>query len=180
MATTLPRNKRRAASTRLRASNLMASNPISIPHTASARNAAQLLNACRIQTAPVIDEDGRLIGVVSGSDLVNFCASGRDRHLDRDLVLNLTNAGIYAGRDHVRADRTVLQIMNPEVFSVRKDASIAKVITQFVKRGVRRLFVTDRDAMLVGEICIFELLQKLGKYVNPIRSARHRPYSPST
>jgi CBS domain-containing protein len=157
----------------------MTLNPISIPHTASARNAAHLLNACRIQTAPVIDEGGRLIGVVSSSDLFDFCESGGNRRADtsnRDLVLNMTNCGIYPGRDHVRTSRTVLQIMNPEVFSVRTDASIAKVIKQFVKRGIRRLFVTDRDA----EICIFKLLQRLGKYVNPIHSARHCPYSPST
>jgi CBS-domain-containing membrane protein len=146
----------------------------------SARNAAQLLNACRIQTAPVIDEDGRLIGVVSSSDLFDFCASGRDRHTECDSVLNLTNAGIYSGREHARTDRTVLQIMNPEVFSVRRDAPIAKVINQFVKRGTRRLFVIDRDAMLVGEICIFKLLRKLGKHVDSIHSARHRPYSPLT
>jgi predicted transcriptional regulator len=179
MATTFPRNKRHAASKRLRASNFMRSNPISIPHTASPRKAAELLRACRIQTAPVIDEDGRLIGVVSCSDLFDFCGSGRDRHTNGDSVLNLTNAGIYPGRDHVRSERTVLQIMNPEVFSVRTDASIAKVIKQFVTRGIRRLFVTDRDAMLVGEICIFKLLRKLGKYVNSIHS-RQRPYSPST
>jgi predicted transcriptional regulator len=99
---------------------------------------------------------------------------------NRDLVLNLTNCGIYPERDRARTGQNVLQIMNPDVFSVRTDASISKVIKQFVKRGVRRLFVTDRDAMLVGEICVFELLRKLGKYVDPIRSARHRPYSRST
>lgn len=41
MATTFSRNKRRAASNRLRASELMTSNLISIPHTASARKAVQ-------------------------------------------------------------------------------------------------------------------------------------------
>lgn len=155
----------------------MTSNPISISHNASVRNAAQLLKACRIQTAPVIDEDGRLIGVVSGSDLFNLCGSDQHRRVDapkRDLVLNKTNCGIYPGGDRARTAQNVLQIMNPEAFSVRADASISKVIKQFVKRGVRRLFVTDRDAMLVGEINIFELLRKLGKLVDPIRSVRYR------
>ena len=178
MATTFSRNKRLAASKRLRASHLMSSNPISIPHTASARKAAQLLNACRIQIAPVIDEDGRLIGVVRNSDLFDFCENDRDRRGNTSnrgtSASNLTNCGIYLGHNRAGTDPAVLQIMSTEVYSVWTDASITKVINQFVRRGIRRLFVTDRDAVLVGEINIFELLRKLGKIVVPIRNAGYR------
>jgi CBS domain-containing protein len=65
--------------------------------------------------------------------------------------------------------------MSAEVSSVRTDASIAKVIEKFVKRRISRVFVTDRDAVLVGEIDIFELLRTLGEYVDPIRISRQRP-----
>jgi predicted transcriptional regulator len=65
--------------------------------------------------------------------------------------------------------------MSPKVFSVRTDASIAKVIETFVKRKIRRLFVTDQDAVLVGEIDVFELLRTLGEYVDPTRISRQRP-----
>lgn len=178
MATTFARNKRRAASNQLRASELMTSNPFSIPHTASARKAAQLLDTCRIQTAPVIDEDGRLIGVVSNSDLFDFCESDRDRRgntSNRDSsVFNVTNCGIYPGLSRVGANPEVRQVMSPEVFNVRTDAPIAKVIKEIAKRGIRRLFVTDRNSVLVGEINIFNLLRKLGKMVIPIRAAKYR------
>lgn len=141
-----------------------------------ARKAAQLLDACRIHTAPVIDGDGRLIGIVSSSDLFDFGESYPDRRgntSNRDpSESNLTNCGIYPGRGGTNPE--VRQIMSPEVFSVRTDASIAKVIKEVVKRGIRRLFVTNRDAVLVGEINIFELLRKLGKIVVPIRTAECR------
>jgi predicted transcriptional regulator len=156
----------------------MTSNPLSIPHNASAHNAAQLLNACRIRTAPVIDEGGRLIGVVSSSDLFDYCVSGGGTRADtsnHDFVVNKTNCGIYPGRNRARTDQNVLQIMNPDVFSVQTDDSISKVIKKFVKRGVRRLFVTDQDSMLVGEIDILELLRKLGKLVDRVNTARLRP-----
>jgi predicted transcriptional regulator len=65
--------------------------------------------------------------------------------------------------------------MNAEVFSVQADASIAKVIEQFVKRETRRLFVTDQDGVLVGEITIFDLLRTVGEHVDPRRFARQRP-----
>ena len=58
--------------------------------------------------------------------------------------------------------------MSPEVSRVPSDVSLAKVIETFVKRKIRRLFVTDQDAVLVGEIDIFELLRTLGEYVDPM------------
>ena len=69
----------------------------------------------------------------------------------------------------------VQQVMNPKAISVRTDASMAKVIETFVKRKIRRLFVTDQDKVLVGDISIFELLRTLGEYVDPIRISRQRP-----
>ena len=66
-------------------------------------------------------------------------------------------------------------VMNPDVISVRTDASIAKVIEKLVKRKIRRLFVTNQDKVLVGDISIFELLRTLGEYVDPIRTSRQRP-----
>lgn len=177
MATTFSRNRRRAASKRLRASDVMTSNPVSIPHSVTARKAAELLSGCRIQTAPVTDEDGRLIGVVNTSILSEVCGSGWDPRADTsncDLVSNTTNCGIYSAPSRAFSDPKVLQFMSPEVHRVRTDASIARVIKQFVKRNTRRLFVVDRDAVLVGEISIFELLRELGKLADPIRNARHR------
>lgn len=178
MATTLSRNKRHAASNRLRASEVMTLNPISIPHTASARKAAQLLDTCRIQTAAVVDKDGRLIGVVSNADLFDFCESDRGLRWNTSncdpSVSNVTNSGIYPGLSRGGANPEVRQVMSPEVFSVRTDAPIAKVIKEIAKRRIRRLFVTDRNSVLVGEINIFDLLRKLGKMVIPIRAAEYR------
>jgi hypothetical protein len=35
--------------------------------------------------------------------------------------------------------------------------------------------VTDQDAVLVGEISIFDLLRTVGEHVDPRRFARRRP-----
>jgi predicted transcriptional regulator len=66
----------------------------------------------------------------------------------------------------------VQQVVSPEVISVRTDVSIAKVIEKFVKRRICRLFVTNQDKVLVGDISIFELLRTLGEYVDQIRFSR--------
>lgn len=152
----------------------MGLNPVSIRHTATIRSAVDTLNRYCLDMAPVTDESGRLIGIVNSADL--FDTHGRRRNRQQDCVTaNLTNAGLYPKTGRKRADLVVRQVMCSEVFSVRSDAYIAKVIEKFVKRKVRRLCVTDQDAVLVGDIDIFELLRTLGEYVDPIRISRQRP-----
>jgi CBS domain-containing protein len=174
MATTLFRNRRRVALKRLKAANVMDSNPASVRDTATVRSAVDILNRYGSDMVPVTDESGRLIGIVSGADLFDTHGRLRNRQQDCDTT-NITNAGIYHKPGRRRAGLMVRQVMSPEVFRVRSDASIAKVIETFVKRKIRRLFVTDQDALLVGEIDIFELLRTLGEYVDPIRISRQRP-----
>jgi CBS-domain-containing membrane protein len=172
MATTLVRKRRRAALKQLKARDIMESNTRSIRRTASARSASRFLRTHGVPSAPVTDNAGRLIGIVSEADLFD---SWDRRGQVADAVCNKTNAGIYQDRYFRCAELTVKQLMNLEVFSVPADASIAKVIEKFVKGETRRLFVTDQDGVLVGEIVVFDLLRTLGERIDPKLFARRRP-----
>jgi CBS domain-containing protein len=177
MATIISRKKRRAGLKQLKAEKLMESNPVSIRGTASVRRAVDTLNKHCVDVAPVTDESGRLIGIVSRADLADlFDTLGRLRNRQHDCdMANLTRAGVYPKSNRMCADLMVQQVMSPEVISVRTDASIVKVIEKFVKRRIRRLFVTNQDKVLVGDISIFELLRTLGENVYPVRISRQRP-----
>jgi CBS domain-containing membrane protein len=50
--------------------DVMSTPPITIPPTADIREAAHLLEGHRIKRLPVVDEFGRLIGVISRADIV--------------------------------------------------------------------------------------------------------------
>jgi CBS domain-containing protein len=174
MATTLVRKKRSTALKQLTAAHVMRLNPHSIKPTATASYAAEFFNTFGIDTAPVTDEAGRLIGVVTGADLVDCWGRRRGRPTEAtsdEVVLNKTNAGIYPQSSGL----IIRQIMNPEVTYVLVDASIAKVMESFVKHKVRRLFVTDADGLLLGDIGVFDVLRALGECVAPKRFHRQRP-----
>jgi CBS-domain-containing membrane protein len=177
MATAISSKRRRAGLRQLKAENLMESNPVSIRGTATVRRAVDTLNKHSFDVAPVTDQSKRLIGIVSRGDLADlFDTLGRLRNRQQDCdTANLTHAGVYPKTSRRSADLIVQQVMSPEVISVRTDASIAKVIEKFVKRKIRRLFVTNQDKVLVGDISIFELLRTLGEYVDPTRISRQRP-----
>jgi len=55
---------------------LMTPDPVVIPDALSATDAARLLDFYRVSGAPVIDEDGMVVGVVSQSNLVHAFTSG--------------------------------------------------------------------------------------------------------
>jgi CBS domain-containing protein len=57
-------------------SELMTPDPVVIPDALSAKDAARLLDFYRVSGAPVIDEDGDVVGVVSQSNLVHAFTSG--------------------------------------------------------------------------------------------------------
>jgi CBS-domain-containing membrane protein len=177
MATAITRKKRRDGLKQLKAENLMEANSVSIRGTATVRRAVDTLNKYRVDVAPVTDESGRLIGIVSHADLADlFDTLGRLRNRQQDCdTANLTRAGIYPKVSRREANLMVQQVMSPKVISVRTDAPIAKVIETFVKRKIRRLFVTDQAKVLVGDISIFELLRTLGEFVDPLRISRQRP-----
>lgn len=59
----------------LTAENLMSSDVVCIPATTSLRAAARLLVEAGVSGAPVVDEEGRCLGVLSKTDLARFLAS---------------------------------------------------------------------------------------------------------
>jgi len=171
MSLKLATDIRLAPSNKLTAAEVMKTNPKSIRHTATIRNSNDFLSAYGIHAAPVIDDAGRPIGVVSRTDLLSFWGGHRDRLAalaTGESALNSTNAGLY----HSVGEPTVMKIMTPAVHCVPIDAPIPKIIEKFLKFEVRSLFVTDEHAVLVGVISIFDLLKSIAEPVSKARRSR--------
>lgn len=134
------------------ARDLMTRNPRSIRQTTSVEKAAEFLSFEGISGAPVIDEAGRPLGVVSRTDVL--------RHLGRRSDFNSSaNLNDLADGLRERGGMPVSQIMTRAVFSVRPEAPAAKVIAKLIALEVRRLFVVDRSGVLIGVISAFDLLR---------------------
>jgi CBS domain-containing protein len=121
---------------------IMTCNPVSIDHRATVAEAAAFLSKKDISAAPVIDEAGRPMGVVSRTDIV--------RHL-ADSASSCTGAG----------DVPVEQVMNPEVYFVRPDTPVSIAIDDLLDCDVRRLFVVDDNDALIGLISSVDVLHHL-------------------
>ena len=148
------------------ASHLMVENPISIRDNASIREALALFADKGFSAAPVIDEKGRPVGVISRFDIIVH---------DREKIDYVTPD--YYGRSSMRTpegeplgkgfhvenvDRTrVRDVMTPAVFSVDPDAPAANVVSEMLALKVHRLFVVDRSGVLVGVVSALDVLRHL-------------------
>jgi CBS domain-containing protein len=150
------------------AADLMRPNPVSIRDRATVLEAAALLTDKGFSGAPVIDDAGRPIGVVTRSDLlahdrerVEYAASVPDYYAEEDraqVPKGLPGSGFQV----VNVDRTcVSEIMTPVVFSVTPHTPVRKVVTELLSLQVHRLFVVNEYGILVGVISASDVLRHL-------------------
>lgn len=103
---------------------------------------AQLLVEHRIDGLPVVDEHGRLLGVVSGADLT--CHEEAGPRL-ADLVRHVRTARTHLRKAH---GRTARELMTSPARTVAPDAGICDALSLMARAGVGRLVVVDGDAVV--------------------------------
>lgn len=149
------------------AAALMTSHVVSIDQDAPLHQAVATLVDRGFSAAPVIDEAGRPVGVLSMTDVVvhdrnavQFAKPVPEYYLKSDLQAEL---GENVGGFQVEVtDRTcVRELMTPVVFSVRPEVPARQVIEEMLHLRVHRLFVIDADGVLVGVISMSDVLRRL-------------------
>ena len=152
------------------AEDVMTPNPVSVREELTVHEAVVFLTERRISAAPVINEAGRPVGVVSEADVLRHDREHADhlywlpqRLVDRELTLGSGEHLDDRSFEVEVPDVTrVKDIMNPVIYAVRRDTPISEVVNQLCKRRIHRLFVVDEDGSLVGVITTLDLLSRLG------------------
>ncbi len=125
---------------------------------------AEFLVENEVSGVPVEDAEGRLVGVVSLSDIARSL-TGRDEavmtHADTDYYLQSWeerfNAEDIAGLRIAESDETVGEIMTPSILAVDEEMPIGKVAGKMIDARIHRLLVT-RDRKVVGILTTTDLL----------------------
>jgi CBS domain-containing protein len=163
MIATMTQNRRLYLRART-AADLMTTDPVSLFEGATIREAIAFLTDKSISAAPVIDEAGRPIGVISRADLVRYdrerlnYAPARAPYFDPDEYFDKVPEGFQVERP----DATLVRdVMTPVVFSVTPATSVTNVIEEMLARKVHRLFVIDANGVLVGVISTLDVVRKL-------------------
>ena len=143
----------------MRAHQIMTKDVIAVgPHT-SMLDAANIMLHCHISGLPVMDEQGKLLGVISEGDLLRRSEIGTGRK--RLRLLEIIAGPARLARDFVHEHgREVRDVMTQDVVTVTEDASLDEVVRQMESNAINRLPVM-RDESLVGIITRTNILRAI-------------------
>ncbi|HWG46596.1 MAG TPA: CBS domain-containing protein [Gemmataceae bacterium] len=157
----------------LRAKDLMKTNPVSIRRDAGIREALELLTDRGFGAAPVIDEAGRPIGVISRTDiLIHERESVRHAHVrdSSSSKCDYTEWDDFPEPDwseklsiEVTDPTTVGEIMTPAIFTVALDTPAREVVRRMSELKIHHLFVSDGELALVGVISPLDVMRRLAE-----------------
>ena len=119
---------------------------------------ARLMINLRISGVPVLDTDGRLLGMVTEGDLLRRVEIGTERRRPRwsEPFSNARLAAAYI-KSHARR---VADIMTCEVFTVDEAATLGEIADLMEAQKVRRVPVVH-DGQVVGIVSRADLLKVL-------------------
>ncbi len=122
------------------------------------RDAQRVLVEHGVSGAPVVDDAGHVLGVVSQNDLVRH-GSKSESASDRGLfVSSLDEYRELAEVQVTDGGAPVTELMTGRVYHVARDTGVAVAANIMRERGIHRLLVIDKG-VLVGVITSLDLLR---------------------
>jgi CBS domain-containing protein len=143
------------------AGEIMTRDVKTIAPDATLREAAELLAFTGVSGAPVVDASGRMVGIVTESDLMN--EAKKRAALPHGGAFGLFSAPEEALNRifHEGAGLFVEEIMTKSVESVTGDTPMRQVTELMTRRRINRVPVVDFDGKLVGIITREDVLRAL-------------------
>lgn len=142
----------------LHVQDVMRRDVVSIGHDATARAAVELLVGRDFRALPVVDGEGRVVGVVSSGDLVDRAGLGARL----ELLSAMSQSARRSFLDQVRA-ASVAEVMTAEPATVRTTDTVAMATHVMAERKIKRLPVVDEDGRLAGILARSDVLRAVGE-----------------
>jgi len=117
------------------------------------KEALALLDEHTITALPVVDEHGRIQGVVSEADLIRDALLPDAR---RHLSYSLTPTTVLPPHE-------VGEVMTPHVLTVESDADLAEAVDVMTTTGVKSLPVVDHHQVVVGVVSRRDVVRVLAR-----------------
>ena len=122
----------------MKAADIMTPRVISVTPDVSVAEIARLLLDNRISAVPVVDRDGRLVGVVSEGDLMRRAETGTERH--RSWWLRAFGDSSTLASDYVRSHALrASDVMTRDVVTVAPDMPLREIANLLEKHRIKRV-----------------------------------------
>ena len=144
----------------LKVSDIMTPSPVVVAEKDDLEKARQAMKSLEQRSVPVVDEYGKLVGVIGARDIVNLMegqkglSEGRPRGQRVDLKISVDS------------------VMNSPAVSLPSDATVVQALTEMAKKDVSTIVIVenDRPVGVVTQADVLEFLtslkQREGLYLN--------------
>lgn len=154
------------------AKDVMRKNVITVSPDMTLRQMQNLFIERRISGAPVVDAKGKLLGVISQTDLVREGRKSLADGVIPDFQRSLDAAVYYSAVRIKDAGSTkVSEMMTPAVLSADVATPIEEVAWVMLRKAIHRMFVLNRGR-LAGIISSMDMLRAV---VELAQAAKRRP-----
>jgi len=152
------RHARERIASRVPVKDLMTTSVVSVKRNADLHEAAQLLSENRISGMPVVDDNNRVIGVVSETDVL-MLAGMKKEHTFKDILRTILGEPMPARS----GGNKVEDVMSfPPVTSNENDrvVEVAKILDE---RRIKRMPVVDIEGKLLGIVSRADIVRAIGR-----------------
>jgi CBS domain-containing protein len=163
----------------IRARDVMSRDPTTVRPETPVEELIQLFRVSHYSGLPVVDEQGRAVGIISETDILRALAYivGPSGSGEFKVAFAKGRTGITArlleagGREGVEAlsvmrellTRTVAELMTPVVHTCHADDLLASVCDTMVWKEIHRVVVVDDDSRVIGLISSLDAVRRLGE-----------------
>ncbi len=140
---------------------LMSKNTISVLPATTVADAAQIMLANRVTGLPVLEADGKLVGIISEGDLLRRAeleTEGKQASWLKALLMPSSAAADYV----LTHSRHVSGVMTHDPVFVTPETDLAEAVQLMLRKHIKRLPVLENGA-LVGVISRTDLLRLLAR-----------------
>lgn len=152
------RHARERAALRIPVRTVMTPRVVTTSRGADLHEAARLLSENRISGMPVVDDQNRVIGVISEADLL-MLAGMQEGHTFRDILHRILREPVPTRK----AGDKVQDVMSFPPITAKADDDVSEVAKILDERRIKRLPVVDDDGKLLGIISRADIVRAIGK-----------------
>lgn len=146
------------------AANVMTAAPVTVASSLPLPKAAELMAHRRLKRLPVVDAQGKLVGMLSRLDVL------------RTASRTLATPPPEQQETGLAVDAPVAKAMRTDFPKVHPETSLAQVLQAVIATRLNRCLVVDAEGRVLGKVTDAECLERVTPAVRPsaLRSLVHR------
>ena len=146
-----------------RAKDIMTTDVIVANKNDIIANVANLLIKEKIGGLPVVDEENKVVGIISETDIMK-----KESHVDYPRMLNFIQGIIFLDdmkkfEDEMRAIAAykVEDLMSKDIITVNENDTFDYVANVMINKSINRVPVVDENNFLKGIICRYDIIKAM-------------------